>query len=162
MCKVCEHPQRIEIERALLRLSPTDCEQELSTIAEGFNVSVSDLKLHSMLHLPLGINFEEQQESIAQKIKKREANVLEEVMNEYLITLKNVGMRINKYATEGEDSVKFEKLLTKPVSDLYIGLGSEIRQTAKAIADIDQILNGPKNDDASGLAALAAAIMNSK
>ena len=85
-------------------------------------------------------------------------DTLEEVALEYLVTLKNVGRRINKYACEGEDSVRFEKLLTKPVSDLYLGLGSEIRQTMKAIADIDQLLNGPKTDNTSGLAALAAAI----
>ena len=158
-CTVCNHPQRVEIEQAILHISPDKPEITLDSISKEYDIPVADLKKHAILHCPLPIDIDnEEVDSIVRKNKMREMDTLEEVALEYLVTLKNVGRRINKYACEGEDSVRFEKLLTKPVSDLYLGLGSEIRQTTKAIADIDQLLNGPKTDNTSGLAALAAAI----
>lgn len=159
VCAICEHPDRYEIEQALMHLGPSIT---IESIAEEYNVNVVDLKRHAMVHSSLSLleDGEEESTSIVGKIKMKEASMLEEVAIEYMITLKNVGRRINTYASK--EDVAFEKLLTKPVADLYVGLGSEIRQTVEAIAKIDQILNGPKEDNTSGLAALAAAINDSR
>lgn len=161
VCKICTHPQRAEIEAAILRISPTDPSVSMDSIAEEYGVEVTDIKKHALLHTALGMSPEDS-ESIARKLKLRESDMLTEVAVEYLVTLKGVGRRLNRYIAEGEDSVRFEKMLTKPVVDMYLGLGSEIRQTVKAIADIDHLMNGPKEDNTSGLAALAAAINASR
>ena len=52
--------------------------------------------------------------------------------------------------------------MTKGMVELYLGCGDNVRKTIKDIADINQILNGPKDDGLSGLGALAAAIAGSK
>ena len=47
---------------------------------------------------------------------------------------------------------------TKPVVDLYIGSADGLRRTVQTIADVNQLLNGPKDDGLSGLGALAKAL----
>ena len=62
-----------------------------------------------------------------------------------------------------DDDKQFQlsKLLTKPMVDLYIGLGGEIRQNVKTMAELDRMLNGPQDSTAGGLVALAQAIRGS-
>ena len=62
--------------------------------------------------------------------------------------------------TDGE--VAFERRATKPVVDLYVGAGDSVRKGVAAIADINQLLNGPKDDGLSGLAALAKVLHGSQ
>ncbi|MEG2479896.1 MAG: hypothetical protein RSA50_06460 [Mucinivorans sp.] len=107
-------------------------------------------------------------ESLTRRMKLREADMLSAVSNEYLVTLKTMGRRINKLASvssidvEDEDKqLRLARLLTKPMTDLYIGLGGEIRQTIKTMAELDRMLNGPEDENSSGLKALASAIRNS-
>lgn len=157
MCAICEHPSRFAIEQALMHLGPS---LTIEDIAEEYDVDIVDLKKHAMIHNALPVAGQEEPMSIVGKMKLKEASMLEEVAFEYMVTLKNIGRRINRYASD--EDVAFEKLLTKPVADLYVNLGSEIRQTVEAITKIDQILNGPKEDNTSGLAALAAAINGSR
>ena len=94
--------------------------------------------------------------------------MLAAVGQEYLVTLKTMGRRINKLAQvssidieDEEKQLKLAKLLTKPMVDLYVGLGGEIRQTVKTMAELDRMLNGPEDNLSSGLGALAAAIRGS-
>lgn len=157
-CNVCSHPNRYDIEQAMLHLSET-C--TLEAISELYEISVEDLKTHAVFHTQVNVDGAEV-ESIAKKVKVSEAEAITEVIKEYTFTLKNVGKRINTLAFSHPEDVKFEKLLTKPIVDLYLGLGSEIRQSVKALAEVNQILNGPQNDNSSGLLALAAAINSSK
>lgn len=157
-CPICEHPNRYDIEQAMLHLSQT-C--TLEAIADLYEVSVDELKTHAVFHTHVDTDTGEV-ESIAKQVKVSEANAISEVIKEYTITLKNVGKRINNLAFSNSDDIKFEKLLSKPMVDLYLGLGSEIRQSVKALAEVNQILNGPQTDSTSGLAALAAAVMASK
>lgn len=163
-CKICTHPQRVEIEKAILRISSENPSLTVETIAEEYGVTETDIKKHAILHQSLAVDttaLAEGCETLARRTKIKEASILEDVVMEYYGTLKNLGTKINKMAVD-PDEIKFTKLLTKPVADMYIGLGSEIRQTVNAMAELDRILNGPKEDSASGLAALAAAITASK
>lgn len=163
-CKICTHPQRAEIEKAILRITSDNPSLTIVAIAEEYGVSETDIKKHAILHQALTVDptaISEGCETLARRAKIREATILEDVVMEYYGTLKNLGTKINKMAVD-PDEIKFTKLLTKPVADMYIGLGSEIRQTVNAMAELDRILNGPKEDNASGLAALAAAISASK
>ena len=188
LCTICNHPDRAEIENAIL--SMTDgLKTSIEVIAEQYDVSLSDLKMHALFHTPLvgAADIEElrdaetlgdteqtevvraaPRDSLTRRMKLREADLLAAVGNEYLVTMKTMGRRINKLAQVSEIDIedndrqlKLAKLLTKPMVDLYVGLGGEIRQTVKTMAELDRLLNGPEDSATSGLVALAKAIQGS-
>ena len=188
MCTICNHPDRAGIENAIL--SMTDgVKTSIEVIAEQYAVSLSDLKMHALFHTPLvgAADLEElrdaetlgdteqtevvraaPRDSLTRRMKLREADLLAAVGNEYLVTMKTMGRRINKLAQVSEIDIedndrqlKLAKLLTKPMVDLYVGLGGEIRQTVKTMAELDRLLNGPEDSATSGLVALAKAIQGS-
>lgn len=185
LCTICNHPDRAEIENAIL--SMTDGSKlSIEVIAEQYDVSLADLKMHALFHTPLvgaadleqlGVTDSSQSEpdektvprdSLTRRMKLREADLLATVGNEYLVTLKTMGRRINKLAQvseldieDNDRQLKLAKLLTKPMVDLYVGLGGEIRQTVKTMAELDRLLNGPEDSATSGLVALAKAIQGS-
>ena len=188
MCTICNHPDRAEIENAIL--SMTDgVKTSIEVIAEQYDVSLADLKMHALFHTPLvgAADIEElrdaetlgdteqtevvratPRDSLTRRMKLREADLLAAVGNEYLVTMKTMGRRINKLAQVSEIDIedndrqlKLAKLLTKPMVDLYVGLGGEIRQTVKTMAELDRLLNGPEDSATSGLVALAKAIQGS-
>ena len=185
MCTICNHPDRAEIENAIL--SMTDgVKTSIEVIAEQYDVSLSDLKMHALFHTPLvgAADIEElrdagdteqteaerpaPRDSLTRRMKLREADLLAAVGNEYLVTMKTMGRRINKLAQvseldieDNDRQLKLAKLLTKPMVDLYVGLGGEIRQTVKTMAELDRLLNGPEDSATSGLVALAKAIQGS-
>lgn len=178
--------------------APPNEQNSIEKIAEQYKVPLDELKMHALFHTPLvgdsdieelhtgpgalvcdecGIPGMEHEvaapraaprDSLTRKMKLREADMLAAVGQEYLVTLKTMGRRINKLAQvssidieDEEKQLKLAKLLTKPMVDLYVGLGGEIRQTVKTMAELDRMLNGPEDNGASGLAALAAAIRGS-
>ena len=189
LCTICNHPDRAEIENAIL--SMTDgLKTSIEVIAQQYNVSLADLKMHALFHTPLvgAADIEElrdadmtagdtvlteaerpaPRDSLTRRMKLREADLLAAVGNEYLVTMKTMGRRINKLAQVSEIDIedndrqlKLAKLLTKPMVDLYVGLGGEIRQTVKTMAELDRLLNGPEDSATSGLVALAKAIQGS-
>lgn len=188
-CTICQHPDRAEIEAAILNMTVSTPPSNIDSIAEAFNVDPLELRQHALFHVPLtdesdleavasyqsaldGANLDdipqlapEPRQSLTRKMKLREADMLMAVANEYLVTLKTMGRRINKLASissidveDEEKQLRLARLLTKPMVDLYVGIGSEIRQTVKATAELDKLLNGPEESQNSGLQALAAAI----
>lgn len=193
-CKICNHPDRAEIENAILTMTadaPPNEKNSIEQIAEQYKVDLDELKMHALFHTPLvgDVDVEplkqdeaplasaaddaepgkaEPRDSLTRRMKLREADMLAAVGNEYLVTLKTMGRRINKLAQvssidieDEEKQLKLAKLLTKPMVDLYVGLGGEIRQTVKTMAELDRLLNGPEDSAATGLAALAQAIRRS-
>lgn len=163
-CIVCSHDKRSEIENALLSISSDNKAVTLETIAQAYQVTTNDLKVHALMHAPMGYTErpeEDGDESIVRKLKLKEADMLSAVANEYMVTLKNVGRRINNLASKPDEDYLFERLMTKAVADLYIGLGGEIRATVKTMAELDSVLNGDSGAS-TGLQALAEAIRGSK
>lgn len=188
LCTICNHPDRAEIENAILSMTDGS-KTSIEVIAEQYDVSLADLKMHALFHTPLvgAADLEElrdaetlgdteqtvavratPRDSLTRRMKLREADLLAAVGNEYLVTMKTMGRRINKLAQVSEIDIedndrqlKLAKLLTKPMVDLYVGLGGEIRQTVKTMAELDRLLNGPEDSAASGLVALAKAIQGS-
>lgn len=189
-CKICNRDDRAEIENAILSMTadaPPNDENSIEAIAKQFSVSLDELKMHALFHTPLvgdgdieqlepdaPVTLELEQpkaqprDSLTRRMKLREADMLAAVGNEYLVTLKTMGRRINKLAQvssidieDEEKQLKLAKLLTKPMVDLYVGLGGEIRQTVKTMAELDRLLNGPEEGATSGLVALAKAIQGS-
>lgn len=161
-CSICSHSQRYEIECAVLRITPENKNITVEAIAKEYGVPVTDLQVHALMHTPLVVDTAaEQAPSLARQMKLREADALNEVVNEYLVTLKALGKKIKSYAAEGQDGVMLAKYLTKPVADTYINLGGEIRQSIKTMAELNQILNGKPDGGLSGLEALAKALHDS-
>ena len=188
LCTMCNHPDRAEIENAILSMTDGS-KTSIEVIAEQYDVSLADLKMHALFHTPLvgAADLEElrdaatlgdteqtvavgatPRDSLTRRMKLREADLLAAVGNEYLVTMKTMGRRINKLAQVSEIDIedndrqlKLAKLLTKPMVDLYVGLGGEIRQTVKTMAELDRLLNGPEDSATSGLMALAKAIQGS-
>lgn len=158
-CKICGHPRRAEIDQAVLDMTPGDYDIQLEQIAKQFDVPLPDLKIHVMSCKP--IDKPDSKDSLAKKLKLQETDTLEDVINEYYETLTLIGSRIRRMALESEDN-SFARVITKPVVDLYLGAGSEIRRTAEALSDISAEVNGPKSDSVSGLDALANAIRRSR
>lgn len=157
-CAVCDHPHREKIEQALFKVAPEGSSVTTEAIADEFEVSVDDLRRHMMFHTPMG---EEGADSIVRRSKIREMELLGVAAREYLGTLTQVGSRIRGYATE-DDTAAFEKKISKPTVDLYLGCGDNLQKTVRALADVDNLLNGPKDDGLQGLAALANAIHKSR
>ena len=181
MCKICNRIDRADIENAILNIS-AESKLTVESIAEQYKVDVQELRNHALFHTPLVapcdvVTYEpavdetqlpEGKISLARKMKLREADILAATNNEYMVTLKAMGRRINRLASvssiDAEDAdkeVKLAKLLTKPMVDLYIGLGGEIRQNVRAMAEVDRMLNGPQDSSNNGLQALADAIRGS-
>lgn len=157
-CKICDHPNRTQIDQAVMNMLPGEYDVQLKQIAQQFSVPLPDLKIHVMSCKPEGLDGKD---SLVKKLKLQETDMLEEVINEYYATLSLIGERIRKMARESEDN-SFARVITKPVVDLYLGAGNEIRRTTEALTDISTEINGPKNDSVSGLDALASAIRRSR
>ena len=181
MCKICNRIDRADIENAILNIS-AESKLTVESIAEQYKVDVQELRNHALFHTPLvapcdvvtsepvvdDTQLPEGKISLARKMKLREADILAATNNEYMVTLKAMGRRINRLANvssidaeDAEKEVKLAKLLTKPMVDLYIGLGGEIRQNVRAMAEVDRMLNGPQDSSNNGLQALADAIRGS-
>jgi len=104
--------------------------------------------------------------SLQRQLGLREGDILAAMMQEYLITLKNIGRKINKFVNESDTAEGLSaqaRFLRKPIMDAYTLMGGEIRQTAKTMAEIDKMLNAPEIESpTSGLFAVANAIKNSQ
>ena len=158
-CKICNHPDRAHIENALLGMSSEDIEETLKAVAQEYNVTVNELKVHALMHAQMGVTTSSSDSSsIARQLKLKEADILASVVNEYMVTLKAVGRRINALTVQDN----FERLLSKPVVELYLGTGGEIRHTVRTLAELNSLLNGPEQSNSGGLHALATAILASK
>ncbi len=162
VCSICSHPARTEIELALLNAeSFREAANIIEQVSLEFEVSESDLKLHAILHSPVSTDLENRNpHSLARQLKVKEAEALAATVNEYLITMTAVGRRLRVYVNDS-DTVHFEKLLTKSVTDLYLGTGAQIRETVKLMAEVNSILNEDQNPQKTGIMALANAINSS-
>lgn len=160
-CKICGHEKREQIDQAVLNMSPGEYDEQLKQIAKKFQVPLPDLKVHVMSCKPVCIVDDQSKESLAKQIRFQEADMLGNVMCEYYETLTLIGGRIRGMAKSSEDA-SFARVITKPVVDLYLGAGNEIRKVAEALAEINTEVNGPKTDATSGLVALADAIKRSR
>lgn len=158
-CPICESPFRAEIETALFKMTPNDSSEMMNEVAKHYGVAIESLRDHVLFHTTL-----DSKDSLVRQIKMREADMLSMVALDQMTTVKMIGNRIRKAAGEssGSEDWRFEKAVTKPIVDLYVGASDGLRKNVQTIADINQMLNGPKDDGLSGLAALANALNASR
>lgn len=101
--------------------------------------------------------------SLLKLIDKREAEYLNSVAQEYLQTLHSLGKKINIAINKMDDvasngAAVAKMMLTKQVCELYVSLGSEIRQTVNTLSSLNKDLKSPEDGTNTGLLALANAI----
>lgn len=166
-CCVCKHQNRDEIEAVLYRMTSKNADELLLELSDAYDIDAEELERHAMFHACMDLSPQGEETSIVRQIKLRETDLLAQCAKDYADTLTLVGSRIRTRARKeadanGMDDTRFERAMTKGLVELYLGCGDNVRKTIKDIADINQVLNGPKDDGLSGLGALAAAIAGSK
>ena len=163
-CSICNHPKRAEIERACLLRNFGDTEVTLKDIAKEFDLDLKDLQVHVLLHIPLeDVNNEnmEKVESIASKIKNREAEILHNLMENEYVTFKNISGKINQIVSQHTVDAPTMTQITKAVADLYLGTSQSIRDTAEKLMKMDLMMNGDADKGLSQIASLVTAIHGS-
>ena len=159
-CPICNHPVRTAIEMAMLKCTPDNSDKVVERISRIYKVSKEDVHEHMLFHTFIGDDAEE--DSIVRKLKLREADILGAAVVEQMATMQAVGQRIRKAALSDSEDLRFEKTLTKPMVDLYNGPNDGMRQNIQALADINQLLNGPQASGISGLMALTQVLKDSR
>lgn len=163
-CSICNHPKRAEIEKACLLRNFGDTEVSLRDIAKEFDVDLKDLQVHVLMHMPLEIKATEEVEgveSIANKIKMREATILKQTMEESYITFKNLGDKLNAIIAQHTTSEPTLVQITKPLTDLYLGTSQSIRETADKLLKMNLTLNGEADKGLGSIVSLIDAIKGS-
>lgn len=167
-CKICNHKKRAEIERACLLRNYGDTEVTLRDIAEQYNVDLKELQVHVLMHIPLQESNarlagpDSPTQSIAGEIKRREADILRQVMEDSYITFKNLGDKINGIvAQHTADEPTFQQI-TKPLTDLYLGTSQSIRDTADKLMKMNLLVNGEKDEGMQSLANLVSVLKGGK
>lgn len=61
-CEICQHPERAEIERLILSVSPSNPRLNLSTIADAYGLSEEKLRVHALMHSPMALDFSKESE----------------------------------------------------------------------------------------------------
>ena len=146
-CSVCAHTDCLKMEQVAMQ-NP----MSYSSVAKEYGVSIDDLKLHMILHTG------EEMPSLVRDLKLKEADILHAVANDYLVTINHVGSRIVQYL---DDPDYGPRLITRPLVELYLGAGTEIRQIVRTLADLKAQIDGDLGGPRSGLAALSEAIQAS-
>ena len=163
-CSICNHPKRAEIERACLLRNFGDTEVTLKDIAKEFDLDLKDLQVHVLMHIPLeDVNNEnmEKVESIASKIKNREAEILHNLMENEYVTFKNISGKINQIVSQHTVDAPTMTQITKAVADLYLGTSQSIRDTAEKLMKRGLMMNGDADKGLSQIASLVTAIHGS-
>ena len=62
-CPICRHPERAEIERMVLSMSASNPSLTLDVIADAFGISVRELRVHTLMHTPLALDFSAEAET---------------------------------------------------------------------------------------------------
>lgn len=164
-CAICNHRKRVEIERACLLRSYGDNEITLSEIAKEYKVDLKALQVHVLMHIPLAESNStavESNTSIASEIKRREADILRQVMEDSYITFKNVGDKINGIVSQHTTKEPTMQQLTKSVTDLYLGTSQSIRDTAEKLMKMNLLVNGQKDEGMQSLANLVSVLRGDK
>ena len=146
-CSICEHSSRRSIEEHLLTFNYGNEGMTLSEIAKKFQVSITDLQVHALMHSKAAA-LESEGASLVQDIKKREANLLNDTAEEYWATLRLAG-KVIREDLQGESR---GRTITRQMVEMYLGAGNNLRQTVATLAEINTRLNGEQD---KGLGALA-------
>lgn len=160
-CRICNHPKRKEIEDKLMSVRGTEeLDAVIDEVSKEYKLSKIDLKVHLTLHCSV---LEEAKDaaSMADKIKMNEADTLRETIKNYLVTLTNTGTKLNDILEEGDDAQTL-RMIQKPIVDLYLGCGAEIRGTVESLIKLNAAVNGNESTATNSLRLLVETLDKSK
>lgn len=160
-CPICTHEKRAEIERDCLTLNFGDNTETLQTIADKYGVAYRDLQVHMLMHAPLDID-DNASESIAGALKKREADILRQSLEDSAILLRNLNTKLSAIINEHTTDAPTLNQINKSVTDLYLGTAQNVRETAMAIIRMDAAINGERDEGLSQLTNLVNVIRGGK
>lgn len=167
-CPICTHKKRdkIEAEIRAMQFSAGDDTKTLHEIADKYKVKYNDLLIHMVMH----ISTENEHEiisvngslgnpdianvSLASEIKRKEADIMQSVLEEHTATFKNLSVKLNSIIAQHSETNPTLAQVTKPVVDLYIGVSQAIRADVDTITKMNLVVNGEKNDGLESLAGL--------
>lgn len=160
-CVICTHPRRQEIEDHLLAFDMRGEAGTLDEVAKRFGVPVVELQVHALMHTPM-VRETENGSTIAGEIKKGEANILAAVAEEYYVTLRKAGKEIRARLVPSVDqelgTLAMGSKLSKELVELYLGTGTNIRQTIGAIVEMNQTLSSEGDPALNALKSLVDAV----
>lgn len=126
-CPICNHPERAEIENAVLTISPSNPLYTLDAIATMYEVSSNDLRVHALMHTPLALDFsKESEETLVRSFQNR---VPTELGTEGAASPLQAGVSSDSYipGKRMSDLVGFRE------SDMLMAMANEYLTTATAL-----------------------------
>lgn len=149
-CRVCNHTKRDEIDKALMSINGTsNLESTIREVSSRYGIPVNALKVHYTLHCSV-MEDAKNTASMADKVNMNEADALRETIRNYLVTLTNTGTKLNDILEEGDDAQTL-RMIQKPIVDLYLGCGAEIRGTVDALIRLNVAVNGNESTATNSL-----------
>lgn len=161
-CPICNHPDRHMIEQDLF--DGVSLEDIIINYGKetAHSFTKDQLRIHSVCHIKMPSTGTE--DSLANKLSLKETDMLVVACNEYMATLQRLGKVINGKLDQierGEAETRSE--FTKPMVDLYLGTGTQIRDTVKAMSETYATMHGDDvNVSRSGLSILSSALDRSR
>lgn len=132
-CPVCSHPERFEIERLILSMSPSNPNLSLDAIADAYGVSSQDLRVHTLMHTPLALDFSEESEAALVRNFQLKAGNDATAVNEAGTTS---GLP-ERSAVSGSNSALLKERLTDKInlreSDMLIASATEMLGTLSTL-----------------------------
>lgn len=160
-CRICSHPKRAEIEDKLMSARGTEeLDTVIDQVSKEYKLSKIDLKVHMTLHCTV-MEDAKDAVSMADKIKMNEADTLRETIKNYLVTLTNTGTKLNDILEDGDDAQTL-RMIQKPIVDLYLGCGAEIRGTVEALIKLNAAVNGNESTATNSLRLLIETLNKSR
>lgn len=160
-CRLCSHPKRAEIEDKLMSARGTEeLDTVIDQVSKEYKLSKIDLKVHMTLHCTV-MEDAKDAVSMADKIKMNEADTLRETIKNYLVTLTNTGTKLNDILEDGDDAQTL-RMIQKPIVDLYLGCGAEIRGTVEALIKLNAAVNGNESTATNSLRLLVETLDKSR
>ena len=167
MCKICNisSSEAVKsIEAALNSSNGHLSPQKLREIAEEFpafkdailSITESDIEMHYNFHMVVTKNHEEN-DSVAKDVGKDEADTLYQLLGQQAATMTLLTKKINT-AIQEHDGGAATLSINPTTAQFYKDLGTSMRETVKAISDLNVSLNGKKDGALEGLKALAMAL----
>lgn len=170
-CAICTHKDRLDIEADLRSRNIADTNITLQSIADDYDVNITDLQVHAMTHsfatdknknTSVDAGTATKPVSFVDAIEYREALYLREVIADNIATLRETGEIIRRAAKEHDDNdVPSLYRVPKQIVDLYKFCSESVTDAILDLAKVNNLLGNDIDDGTKALGQLALVIQSS-
>lgn len=154
-CSICNHKLVSEINAEILEVDGVEI--SLETIVRKYDLEPKELQIHALLHLNPANKTSDT--SLVANLNIKEATILESVYIEYLATLQKLSSLVQTGINIAESGdVPLDRMIARSTVDLYLGAGSQIRDTIGSIVDLDKALNKDRDGELGAIKELIKAV----